>query len=96
MFLHNFIIRIIPVIAEVFIITVAHSSVTSWRLGFLHCTHHARAEGWSHQSFLPPVGRLVLRNTIIDDSVEDGLVGADPVVNIAPPLPLMLGLELDS
>ena len=39
---------------------------------------------------------LVLWQTVVYDGVEDGLVGAHPVVHLAPPLPLVLRLELDA
>ena len=84
-----------PVIAEVFIITVADSSVASGTLGLLDRPHHPRGEGRTHEGRLPPARSLVLRKTVVDDGVGDGLVGAHPVPHLAPPLPLMLGLELD-
>ena len=39
---------------------------------------------------------LVLGQAVVYDRVEDGLVGAHPVVHLAPPLPLVLRLELDA
>ena len=85
-----------PVIAEGFVVAVADAAVTSRTLGLLDGAHHPRGEGRAHQGRLPPARGLVLRETVVDDGVRDGLVGAHPVTHLAPSLPLMLSLELDS
>ena len=83
-----------PVIAEGFVVAVADAAVTSRTLGLLDGSHHPRGEGRSHQGRLPPSRGLVLRKAVVDDGVRDGLVGAHPVAHLAPPLPLVLSLEL--
>ena len=54
-----------------------------------------RRKGGTHQGLLPPARSLVLRQTVEDDRVEDGRVGADPVGDVCPVLPLVFSLVLD-
>ena len=88
-------VRLVPIVAEVLIVAVADSAIAAWRPGLLDSPHHSGGESGSHQRFLPPAGGLVLRKTVEDDGVEDGVVGADPVADVRPVLPLVLGLVLD-
>ena len=89
-------VRQVAVVAEVLVVAVANTAIAARRLGLLHGSDHAGGKGRAHQRLLPPAGRLVLGQTVEDDGVEDGMVGADPVTDIGPVLPLMFGLVLDA
>ena len=89
-------VRQVPVVAVVLVIAVTDPTITARGLGLLHSPDHTRGKGRSHQRLFPPAWSLVLRKTVEDDRVEDGMVRADPVGDISPVLPLMLGFVLDA
>ena len=90
------IILAVPVVTEAFVVAVADAAITSGTLGLLDGPHHPGGEGGAHEGRLPPARRLVLGDAVVDDGVGDGLVGAHPVTHLAPSLPLVLGLKLDT